>query len=113
MRAIIASLEITVPRASAAQVCRGIAAYRATEAPLLVGGEGFAVDASMIMADAHRQRGVATPDQLDPKANRAVTEYLATLDDAAFGAATPVAPKCISPVDPAARWTASWGGPAV
>ena len=79
----------------------------------LVGGEGFAVDASMIVADAHRQRGVATPDQLDPKANRAVTEYLATLDDAAFGAATPVAPKFISPVDPAARWTASWGGPAV
>ena len=79
----------------------------------LVGGEGFAVDASMIVADAHRQRGVATPDQLDPKAKRAVTEYFATLDDAAFGAATPVAPKFISPVDPAARWTASWGGPAV
>ena len=79
----------------------------------LVGGEGFAVDASMIVADAHRQRGVATPDQLDPAANRAVTEYLATLDDAAFGAATPVEPKFISPVDPAARWTASWGGPAV
>src|SRR5262249_37094660 len=51
----------------------------------LVGGEGFAVDASMIVADAHRQRGVETPDQLGPKAKRAVTEYLATLDDAAFG----------------------------
>jgi hypothetical protein len=51
----------------------------------LVGGDGFAVDASMIVADAHRQRGVATPDQLDPAANRAVTEYLATLDDAALG----------------------------
>jgi len=25
----------------------------------------------MIVADAHRQRGVETPDQLDPKANRA------------------------------------------
>ena len=49
----------------------------------LVGGEGFAVDASMIVADAHQQRGVETSDQLDPKANRAVTEYLATLDDAA------------------------------
>ena len=79
----------------------------------LVGGEGFAIDASMIVADAHRQRGVETPDQLDPKAKRAVTEYFATLDDAAFGAATPVEPKFISPVDPAARWTASWGGPAV
>ena len=30
-----------------------------------------------------------------------------------FGAATPVEPKFISPIDPAARWTASWGGPAV
>ena len=80
----------------------------------LVGGEGFAVDASMIVADAYRQRGVATPRmQLDPAANRAVTEYLATLDDAAFGAATPVEPKFISPVDPAARWTASSDGPAV
>ena len=35
------------------------------------------------------------------------------MDDAAFGAATPVEPKFISPADPAARWTASWGGPAV
>src|SRR6516164_11125221 len=76
----------------------------------LVGGEGFAVDASLIVADAHRQHGVETPDQLDPKAKRAVTEYLATLDDAAIGAATPVEPKFISPIDPAARWTASWGG---
>ncbi len=79
----------------------------------LVGGEGFAVDASLIVADAHRQRGVETPDQLDPEANRAVAEYFATLDEAAFGAATPVEPKFISPVDPAARWTAAWGGPAV
>jgi len=75
----------------------------------LVGGEGFAVDASMIVADAHRQRGVETPDQLDPKAKRAVTEYLATLDDAAFGAATPVEAKFISPVDPAARWSMGSG----
>jgi len=79
----------------------------------LVGGEGFAVDASLIVADAHRQRGVDKPDQLDPTANRAVAECLATLDEAAFGAATPVEPKFISPVDPAARWTASSGGPAV
>jgi hypothetical protein len=41
-----------------------------------------------------------------------VTEYLAVLDDAAFGGATDVAPKLISPVDPAARWTAAAGGPA-
>jgi hypothetical protein len=32
-----------------------------------------------------------------------VDEYLAVLDDAAFGAATEVPPKFISPTDPAAR----------
>jgi transposase len=79
----------------------------------LVGGEGFAVDASMIVADAHRQRGVAGTGELDAASNRAVTEYLAVLDDAAFGGATPVEPKFISPTDPAARWTAAKGGPAV
>ena len=63
----------------------------------LVGGEGFAVDASMIAADAHRQRGVAGTGELDPTSNRAVTEYLAVLDDAAFGGATPVEPKFVSP----------------
>ena len=41
-----------------------------------------------------------------------MTEYLAVLDDAAFGAATEVAPKFISPTDPAARWTAAASGPA-
>jgi transposase len=79
----------------------------------LVGGEAFAVDASMIVADAHRQRGVASSDELAPTSNRAVTEYLAVLDDAAFGGATPVEPKFVSPTDPAARWTAASGGPAV
>ena len=79
----------------------------------LVGGEAFAVDASMIRADAHRQNGVATSADLDPlHATRAVNEYLVVLDDAAFGAATDVVPKFISPVDPAARWTAAAGGPA-
>ena len=34
------------------------------------------------------------------------------LDDAAFGAATEVTPKFISPADPAARWTGAHGGPA-
>ena len=79
----------------------------------LVGREGFAVDASMVVADAHRQRGVAGSGELDPTSNRAVTEYLAVLDDAAFGGATEVEPKFISPTDPAARWTAARGGPAV
>ena len=79
----------------------------------LVGGEAFAVDASIITADAHRQRGVAGTQDLDPASNRAVAEYLAVLDDAAFSGATPVEPKLVSPTDPAARWTAARGGPAV
>ena len=73
----------------------------------IVGGEAFAVDASIIVADAHRRRGVAKIEDLDPTSNRAVAEYLSVLDDAAFGGATPVEPKAISPTDPAARHTAS------
>jgi len=77
----------------------------------LVGGEGFAVDASMIKADANRQRGVPGSDGLAPEiASHAVREYLAVLDDAAFGAATPVVPKFTSPADPASRWTGANGG---
>ena len=79
----------------------------------LVGGEAFAVDASMIVADAHRRRGVAKVEDLDPASSRAVGEYLSVLDEAAFGGATPVEPKAISPADPAARYTAAADAPAV
>jgi hypothetical protein len=51
----------------------------------LVGGEAFAADASMIAADARRRRGVASSREL---ARRALKEYLAVLDSAAFGGAT-------------------------
>jgi transposase len=82
----------------------------------LVGGEGFAVDASLIEADANRQRsipGLKWKKELDPAAaSRAVKEYLATLNDAAFGAATAVEPKFVSPSDPAAQWTGALKGPA-
>jgi Transposase DDE domain/Transposase domain (DUF772) len=79
----------------------------------IVGGEGFVVDASMVRADANRQKGVAGSADLNPEdASRAFAEYLAVLDDAAFGAATDVPPKSVSPTDPAARWTAAAGGPA-
>jgi hypothetical protein len=82
----------------------------------LVGGEGFAVDASLIAADANKQRSVpgsAWSKTRDPKAaSRAVKEYLATLNDAAFGAATAVTPKFVSPSDPAAQWTGAMRGPA-
>jgi transposase len=82
----------------------------------LVGGEGFAVDASLIEADANRQRsipGIEWKKELDPAAaSRAAKEYLATLNDAAFGAATEVQPKFVSPSDPAAQWTGALKGPA-
>src|SRR5215813_13583592 len=79
----------------------------------IVGGEAFAVDASMIVADANRRRAVAKVEDLDPTSSRAVAEYLSVLDDAAFGGATPSGPKAISPVDPAARYTAAANSPAV
>ena len=79
----------------------------------LVGGEGFAVDASLIKAEANRQKGVEGTKGLPPElSSRAIDEYLAVLDDAAFGAATEVTPKFISPADPAARWTGAHGGQA-
>ena len=79
----------------------------------LVGGEGFAVDASLIKAEASRQKGVEGSKGLPPEmTSRAIAEYLAVLDDAAFGAATEVTPKFISPADPAARWTGAHGGQA-
>src|SRR6266513_3383527 len=49
----------------------------------LVGGEGFAVDASLISADANKQRSIPGKDwdknRAPEKASRAVKEYLATL----------------------------------
>src|SRR5499433_3797718 len=82
----------------------------------LVGGEGFAVDASLIVADANRQRstlGSQWNRELDAQAvSRATKEYLATLDDAAFGAASDVRPKFVSSSDPAAQWTGAMRGPA-
>jgi transposase len=74
----------------------------------LVGGEGFAVDASLIAADANKCRSMPGREwrDIDPEtAQRAVKDYLATLDDPAFGAASTVTPKFISPSDPAAQWT--------
>src|ERR1700735_3201320 len=49
----------------------------------IVGGEAFAVDASIIVADAHRRRGVAKVEDLVRTSSRAVAEYLSVLDDAA------------------------------
>jgi hypothetical protein len=73
----------------------------------LVGGQGFAVDASLIVADANKQRSIPgsewTQTRAAASASRAMREYLASLDDAAFGAASEVTPKFVSPSDPAAQ----------
>ena len=75
----------------------------------LVGGEGFAVDASLIQADANKHRSISGAEwnkDIDPeRARRAVKEYLTTLDDPIYGAASEVMPKFVSPSDPAAQWT--------
>jgi transposase len=82
----------------------------------LVGGEGFAVDASLIVADANKQRSIPgaewNKERAAKDASRAVREYLASLDDAAFGAASEVTSKFVSPSDPAAQWTGAMRGPA-
>ncbi len=83
----------------------------------LVGGQRLAVDASLIEADTNRQNSSPlsdwTPDMTDPQTTpRAVLEYLETLEEAAFGAATPVQPKFTSHSDPASQWTAARKGPA-
>jgi len=73
----------------------------------LVGGEGFAVDASLIKADANKHRSIPGAEwnkDIDPeRARRAVKEYLTALDDPVYGAASEVMPKFVSPSDPAAR----------
>jgi hypothetical protein len=81
-----------------------------------VGGEGFAVDASLIVADANKQWSIPGAEWkkacVAETVSRATREYLATLDDAAFGAASDVTPKFVSPSDPAAQWTGVMRGPA-
>ncbi|MBM6583173.1 hypothetical protein ILT44_23505 [Microvirga sp. BT689] len=82
----------------------------------LVGGEGFAVDASLIAADANKQRSIPGDawrvHDHGADAHRAVSEYLATLDEAAWGAAATVEPKFVSPSDPVAQWTGAMRGPS-
>jgi len=75
----------------------------------LVGGEGFAVDASVIKADANRTRGIpgAVARQDPRQATEAVTQYLAALEEDGVSV-----PKNVSLTDPEARWTAAPGGPA-
>ena len=74
----------------------------------LVKGEGFAVDASVMEADASRYHGKA-PGEIDwslpERQSRAVAEFLGALDDEDTDANRKL-PKVISPVDPCSAWTA-------
>jgi len=75
----------------------------------LIKGEGFAVDASVIEADASRYHGIA-PDDIDlhriEKPSRAIREYMEALDEAGDLEPGRKPPKVISPSDPASAWTA-------
>jgi transposase len=74
----------------------------------LVKGEAFAVDASVMEADASRYHGKA-PDEIDWSAperqTRAVTEFLGAFDGEPPSADRKL-PKVVSPVDPCSAWTA-------
>ena len=75
----------------------------------LVKGEGFAVDASVIEANASRYHGKA-PDEIvwaEPeRQTRAVREYLAGLEAENEPNPDRKPPKVISPSDPCSAWTA-------
>jgi transposase len=74
----------------------------------LVKGEGFAVDASVMEADASRYHGKAL-DEIDWSAperqTRAVAEFLTAIDDDDPDTDRKP-PKVISPTDPCSAWTA-------
>ncbi|MBK8208961.1 MAG: transposase [Rhodospirillales bacterium] len=75
----------------------------------LVGGEGFAVDASVIEANASRFNRVTGGPEVDwtdeQQARRPIAEYLAALDSETPPTNPERAPKAISPSDPCAAWT--------
>ncbi|CAB3810079.1 IS1182 family transposase ISCfr1 [Paraburkholderia fynbosensis] len=86
-----------------------------------VKGEGFAIDASIIRADASSARGVPGSESIDwgcvTGQSRAVREYLEALEEAnpagteaAEMTETSTPPERISLTDPAASWTAAKGG---
>jgi len=74
----------------------------------LVGGEGFAVDASVIEANASRFQRVEgsevdwTPEQ---RASRPIQEYLSALESENPPINPKQKPKAMSPSDPSAAWT--------
>jgi len=85
------------------------AVVRACMAAGLVKGEGFAVDASVMEANASRYHGKA-PDEIDwaepERQTRAVKEYLTALEAESEPNPDRKPPKVISPSDPCSAWTA-------
>jgi transposase len=75
----------------------------------LVGGEGFAIDASLVKADANRHREVPG-DEVDWSERRSISrpvrEYLAVLDQSEVEKSPS---KSISLTDPAAQLSVAWG----
>jgi transposase len=74
----------------------------------LVGGEGFAVDASVIEADASRFKRVEGSEidwSDEERARRPIREYLTALESENAPTNPERAPKARSPSDPAAAWT--------
>ena len=74
----------------------------------LVGGEGFAVDASVIEADASRfQRieGASVDWSGEELSRRPIAEYVKALESTNPTTNPERPPKAISPVDPSAAWT--------
>jgi transposase len=75
----------------------------------LIKGEGFAVDASVMEANASRYHGKA-PDEIvwaqPERQTRAVREYLAALEAEPEPNPDRKPPKVISPSDPCSAWTA-------
>ncbi len=74
----------------------------------LVGGEGFAVDASVIEANASRFQRVegSVVDWTDEqRASRPVSEYLVALEGENPPTNPKQKPKAMSPTDPSAAWT--------
>ena len=76
----------------------------------LIKGEGFAVDASVVKADASRHHHHEDDD--DWGGGPGVREYLDAINQDDAGIATQTPPKRLSASDPQARWTAAPGGPA-
>ena len=89
----------------------------------LMKGEGFAIDASIIKANASPANGVSGPEPIGRERadgqSRAVRESLDALEqanstaaDVSEPAASSTPPKRMSLTDPAASWTTTKGSPA-